>query len=103
MGYIARPQPLPAGTVIVPAAIPDWLSWFRWHAQLAGTGAILGPSRGVPEVGPRVVEMLPLAPSFASPPSPELVPSDEVVVFRRGDGTTFELPGPPNPGRQVRH
>lgn len=93
MGYISRPQPLPADTVIVPAVIPDWLSWFRWHAQLAGTGAILGPSRGVPEVGPRVVEMLPLAPSFEAGSRVPLGPPGPASVS----------PPPPDPGIRRRH
>lgn len=77
----------------VPAVLDDWLPWFRWHARLAGTGAILGPSRGLPDVGPRVVEALPAAPSLAVPEGGRvrLPPSGS-------SGVT-----PPDPGLARRH
>lgn len=71
----------------------EWLVWFHWHAALAGTGAILGPSRGMPEVGPRVVEALPAAPSLAGG-------RDEIPRARAANRWTGQ---PPDPGMRVRH
>lgn len=96
MGYASRPlskqqREANARIIQVPHCLgEEWLGWFRWHARLAGTGAILGPSRGMPEIGPRVVECLPAAPALAGSPR---------TLQRGGDGTGFpEMPlvGPPD-------
>lgn len=118
MGYAAQRRPpdwskrhgYGDATFIVPYVLADWLDWFRWHAVLAGYGgAIVGASRGVPEVGPRVVEALPVAPSFAAPEggrvsAPPPPPSRDHLSMRYGDGPPGPASiSPPDPGVVRRH
>jgi hypothetical protein len=85
--------------VHVPAVLSDWLPWFQWHARLAGTGALMMPSRPSPfggaprDDGVRVWEPLPAAPPFA-------VPEDGRVRLPPSGSSGVT---PPDPGIRRRH